>query len=199
MQAFARRAFQDVVPEDRVKLGGVISCQMILSLLQRQPDAARYLVMAPPTPIRVGATRFATSFLKMRRLTRPLDRPDPQIRHHIYAFLKANLPPGPGDADVISAFPEVIAAILADPRGFPTPMLGYWLAVVPGLQRPWDRIKPGELDPALRVLLISSPRRPAIARRSAGGPSHRLVHRPRRGGRELSGPARYPVEPDGRC
>lgn len=156
MQAFARRAFEGVEPEDRVMVGGIMSCQVMLSLLQRQPDVARHLVMAPPTPIRIGATRFAASFLKMRRLTRPVDRPDPQIRHHIYTFLKANLPPGSGDADVISAFPDVVAAILADPRGFPTPTLGYWQAVVPGLQRPWDRIGPGQLDPALRVLLVSA-------------------------------------------
>lgn len=156
MAAFARRAFDGVAPQDCVLFGGVLSCQIMLLLLQRSPDCARHLIMAPPSPRRVGATRLATSFLKLRRMLRPADTPDVQLKHHVYSFLKAGLPPGARDADIISAFPEVVGAILKDPLGFPTPTMGYWLNVVPGLQRIWDDVKPGDLHPATRVLLISS-------------------------------------------
>ena len=156
MAAFARRAFRDAPPDDCVMVGGALSCHLMLSLLHRQPHCAGHLVMAPPTPRQVGVARLAASFLKLRRLTQPIDRPDPQIMHHVYAFLKAGLPPGASDAEVMSAFPDVVAAVLSDPRGFPTPTLGYWLTVLPGLQRCWDEIAPGQLDPGLRVLVVSS-------------------------------------------
>jgi DNA-binding CsgD family transcriptional regulator/alpha-beta hydrolase superfamily lysophospholipase len=163
MAALAKRAFDGVPPEDCVMIGGVLSGQAMLLLLQRQPDVARHLVMAPPSPRRTGATRLAASFLRLRQLVRPVDRPDPQLKHHVYSFLKAGLPAGSGDADVISAHPDVVDAILADPRGFPTPTMGYWLNVVPGLQRVWDEIRPGDLHPDTRVLLISSPDDPQLS------------------------------------
>ncbi|MFN4160272.1 MAG: serine aminopeptidase domain-containing protein [Gemmobacter sp.] len=162
MAVFARRAFDGVPVENRVMFGGVLSCQAMLLLLQRQPDCARHLVMAPPSPRRTGATRLAATFLRLRKLIRPVDQPDSQLMHHVYSFLKAGLPPGASDVDIISAFPDVTAAILADPRGFPTPTMGYWLNVLPGLQRLWDEIRPGDLDPATRVLLVSSPEDPQL-------------------------------------
>ena len=161
MDAFARVAFDGVPTRHRVMVGGVMSCQVMLSLLLRHPDRAGQLVMAPPTPHRAGASRLASAFLGLRRLTHALDQPDPQVMHHIYGFLKGGLPPGARDVDVISARPEVIARILDDPRGFPTPTLGYWLAVLPGLQHAWDQ-RHAALEAALRVLIVSSPDDPHL-------------------------------------
>jgi DNA-binding CsgD family transcriptional regulator/alpha-beta hydrolase superfamily lysophospholipase len=160
--AFARRAFQGVPFEDRVMIGGVLSGQLMLHLAHRDPTCAKHLVMAPPSPRRAGAGRLATSFLRLRLLTHKIDRPDHQIKHHVYSFLKANLPAGSRDAEVISAFPDVLDRILADPQGFPTPTLGYWLTVLPWLDRSWDEIGPGGLSDQLRVMIVSSPDDPQL-------------------------------------
>lgn len=155
MAAFARVAFDGVAPERRLMIGGAFSGHLMLELLARDPGLARHLVMAGPLPRQPTILRIAGAFLRMRALTRPLDRPDPQILHHLYGFLRAQLPPGSEDIDTISADPEVVRAIRDDPRGFPTPTLGYWLAVMPGMAGTWERIGKGDLPRGLRALILS--------------------------------------------
>lgn len=161
MDEFARVAFEGVPVRHRVMVGGTMACQVMLSLLLRHPDRAGQLVMAPPTPHRAGVNRLASAFLRLRRLTHALDQPDPQVMHHIYGFLRGGLSPGARDVDVISTHADVIARILDDPRGFPTPTLGYWLAVLPGMQQAWGQSH-AMLEATLRVLIVSSPDDPHL-------------------------------------
>lgn len=159
MAALARAAFDGVPRARRVLVGGGLSAHLMLELLARDPDLAGHLVMAAPTPHQPVIHRLGTAFLRMRMLARPVDRPDPQLLHHIYGFLRAQLPPG-DDLDTITADPEAIRAVRADPRGFPTPTPGYWMAVLPGIQETWARIPPGALRADLRVLILTGPDEP---------------------------------------
>lgn len=157
MAALARQAFRDVPRERRLLVGGGFSGHLMLELLAREPDLARHLVMAAPMPPQPGVARLGTAFLKLRALTRAIDRPDPQLMHHIYGFLRAQLPAGTTSIGTISADPAVVQAVQDDPRGFPTPTPGYWSAVFPGMASMWDRIAPGDLPADLRVLILSGP------------------------------------------
>lgn len=157
MAAFARQAFGEVPRERRILVGGGFSGHLMLELLARAPDLARHLVMAAPMPPQPGVARLGTAFLKLRALARAIDRPDPQLTHHVYGFLRAQLPPGTTSIGTISADPAVVQAVQDDPRGFPTPTPGYWSAVFPGMSSTWDRIAPGDLPADLRVLILSGP------------------------------------------
>jgi alpha-beta hydrolase superfamily lysophospholipase/DNA-binding CsgD family transcriptional regulator len=160
MAALARAAFDGVPRDRRLLVGGSLSGHLMLDLLARDPGLAGHLVMAAPTPSQPVIHRLGAAFLRMRALARPVDRPDPQLLHHIYGFLRAQLPPGGDDVDTITADPEVVRAIRADPRGFPTPTPGYWMAVFPGLQATWARIGRGALPADLRVLILTGPDEP---------------------------------------
>lgn len=160
MAAFARIAFDGVPRARRVLVGGGLSAHLMLDLLARDPDLAGHLVMAAPTPPQPAIHRLGQAFLKMRALARPIDRPDPQLLHHIYGFLRAQLPPGGDHVDTITADPALIRAVRADPRGFPTPTPGYWMAVLPGVQETWARIPRGALPADLRVLILTGPDEP---------------------------------------
>lgn len=157
MSAFAREAFRDVPRARRVLVGGAFSGHLMLELLAQDPEVAAHLVMAAPSPQQPGVTRIGSAFLRLRAATRPIDRPDPQLLHYVYGFLRAQLPPGATSIDTISADPEVIRAIQDDPRGFPTPTPGYWAAVFPSMSTTWARIDRGALPGDLRVLLLSGP------------------------------------------
>lgn len=157
MATFAREAFRDVPRARRILVGGAFSGHLMLELLARDPDLAAHLVMAAPSPEQPGVTRIGAAFLRLRAMTRPIDRPDPQLLHHVFGFLRAQLPPGTTSIDTISADPAVVRAIQDDPRGFPTPTPGYWAAVLPSMSTTWTRIARGALPPDLRVLLLSGP------------------------------------------
>ena len=157
MAAFARLAFDGVPRAQRILLGGGLSGHLMLELLARDPGLAAHLVMAGPSPPQPGVARIGATFLRLRMLTRAADRPDPQLLHHIYGFLRAQLPPGSGSIDTVSADPGVVQAVQADPRGFPTPTPGYWAAVLPAMATTWDRIGPGDLPKDLRVLILTGP------------------------------------------
>ncbi len=157
MAALARAAFRDVPRHRRILAGGGLSGHVMLDLVARDPGLAGHLVMAGPTPRQPTTNRIGMAFLRMRMLTRAHDQPDPQCLHHLYGFLRAQLPPGTDDLDTISAEPEVIRMVRDDPRGFPTPTLGYWRAVLDGVFGVWDRVGPGDLSPDLRVLILSGP------------------------------------------
>lgn len=160
MAMFAREAFRGVPLSQRVLVGGGMSGHVMLDLLRRDPDLARHLVMAGPTPPQPALARLISAFLSVRRISRPLDRPDPQMLHHLYGFLRAQLPPGSVNADTITADPETLQRILDDPHGFPTPTLGYWLTVLPGLHALWTGIEKGDLPADLRVLVLTGPEDP---------------------------------------
>lgn len=157
MAALAREAFRDVPRARRVLVGGAFSGHVMLELLARDPDLAGHLVMAAPSPQQPGLTRIGAAFLRLRAMTRPIDRPDPQLLHHVFGFLRAQLPPGTTSIDTISADPAVVRAIQEDPRGFPTPTPGYWSAVLPSMSTMWTRIERGALPSDLRVLVLSGP------------------------------------------
>jgi len=157
MAAMARVAFRDVPPSRRLLVGGGVSGHLMLELLRRDPGVARHLVMAGPTPDQPALARLTAAFLGVRRITRPLDRPDPQMMHHLFGFLRAQLPPGSGNADTISADPAIVRRVLDDPRGFPTPTLGYWLSVLPGIQASWSDQGRGPVPADLRVLILTGP------------------------------------------
>jgi alpha-beta hydrolase superfamily lysophospholipase/DNA-binding CsgD family transcriptional regulator len=159
MAAFAATAFRGVPRADRVLVGGGVSGHLMLDLLRRDPGVAQHLVMAGPTPDQPALARLIAAFLGVRRIARPLDRPDPQMLHHLYGFLRAQLPPGSGNADTISADPAIVQRVLDDPRGFPTPTLGYWLTVLPGIQASWGADR-GALPADLRVLILTGPEDP---------------------------------------
>lgn len=157
---FAKLAFAGVPRDQRVLVGGGISGHLMLDALSRDPGLARHLVMAGPTPRQTGIMRLASSFMRLRALTHAPDRPDPQIQHHLYAFLRAHLPPGSRNIDVISADPAVIERVLNDPRGFPVPTLNYWRSILLGADALWQRIMHGMLPPDLRVLILTGPEDP---------------------------------------
>jgi len=162
MTAFARIAFDGVPVARRILVGGGMSGHLMLALLGRDPGLARHLVMAAPTPSQPGVMRLAGVFTRVRALARPVDRPDPQFLHHLYGFLRAQLPAGSTLADTISADPAIVARVLEDPRGFPTPTLGYWQALLPGMQSVWSDLAPGSLPADLRVLLLTGPEDPQM-------------------------------------
>ena len=160
MAALVRMAFRDVPREERVLIGGAMSAHLMVQMLHRDPDLAGNLVMAAPIPPQPGLSKLVMAFLRFRRMTHPLDRPDPQIMHHLYGFLRAHLPPGSANHDTISADPETVARVLQDPRGFPTPTLGYWIAMLQGMDAIWTDIGPGQMPADLRVLILSGPDEP---------------------------------------
>ncbi|ROU03906.1 serine aminopeptidase domain-containing protein [Histidinibacterium lentulum] len=160
MAAMARVAFRDVPRERRVLIGGAMSGHLMVELLRRDPSLAAHLVMAAPIPPQPGLRTIVMAFLRFRRMTHPLDRPDPQIMHHLYGFLRAHLPAGSRNHDTISADPATVARVLQDPRGFPTPTLGYWIAMLTGMDAIWTGTGPGELAPDLRVLILTGPEEP---------------------------------------
>lgn len=159
---FARIAFAGVPRDQRVLVGGAISGHLMLDLVARDPGLARHLVMAGPIPHQPGVMRLAAGLMRLRALGRAPGRPDPQFLHHLYGFLRAQLPPGSRNIDTISADPEIIRRVQDDPRGFPTPTLDYWRTVLPGLDGVWRRIGPGDLPADLRVLLLSGPDDPQL-------------------------------------
>jgi hypothetical protein len=94
MAALVRVAFRGVPREQRVLIGGAMSGHLMVQMLHRDPGLAGNLVMAAPIPPQPGLSALVMAFLRFRRMTHPLDRPDPQIMHHLYGFLRAHLPPG---------------------------------------------------------------------------------------------------------
>jgi len=160
MAALTRVAFRGVPRDRRVLIGGAMSGHLMVQLLHRDPALAGHLVMAAPIPPQPGLSALIKAFLRFRRMTHPLDRPDPQILHHLYGFLRAHLPPGSRNHDTISADAATVARVLQDPRGFPTPTLGYWLAKLQGMDAIWTDIGPGEMPADLRVLILSGPEEP---------------------------------------
>lgn len=160
MTALARVAFRGVPRDRRVLIGGAMSGHLMVQMLQRDPTLAGNLVMAAPIPPQPGLSALVMAFLRFRRMTHALDRPDPQIMHHLYGFLRAHLPPGSANHDTISADPETVARVLQDPRGFPTPTLGYWIAMLQGMDAIWTDIGPGQMPADLRVLILSGPEEP---------------------------------------
>lgn len=160
MAAMARIAFRGVPRDERVLIGGAVSGHLMVDLLRRDPELAGHIVMAAPIPPQPGLRALVRAFLRLRRITHPVDRPDPQILHHLYGFLRAHLPPGSQNHDTISADPATVARVLQDPRGFPTPTLGYWIAKLTGMDAIWTDIGPGELPADLRVLILSGPEEP---------------------------------------
>ncbi|WP_322890465.1 MULTISPECIES: serine aminopeptidase domain-containing protein [unclassified Yoonia] len=166
MRCFARHAFEDVPRDQRLLLGGSLSGHVMLDLLRDDHDLARHLVLAGPTLPQKGVAKVMDGFLRVRRLTRPIDSPDPQLLHHIYRFLRAHIPGHP-DSDpwtmlqTVTADPDQIARIRADPTGFPTPTLGYWLATLRGIQGSWVKAANGpDLAPDLRVMVLTGPEDP---------------------------------------
>ncbi|WP_417628273.1 serine aminopeptidase domain-containing protein [Pararhodobacter aggregans] len=160
MAALVRVAFRDVPRSERVLIGGAMSGHLMVQLLHRDPGLAANLVMAAPIPPQPGLSKLVMAFLRFRRMTHPLHRPDPQIMHHLYGFLRAHLPPGSANHDTISADPETVARVLQDPRGFPTPTLGYWIAMLQGMDAIWTDIGPGQMPADVRVLILSGPDEP---------------------------------------
>lgn len=165
MQCFAQIAFSDCPREHRLLVGGGLSGHVMLDLVLSTPDLARHLVLAGPMPPQRGVGKVVEGFLRVRRLTRPVDAPDRQLVHHIYRFLRARIAAEGEDnertmLEVLTADPEQLARVLADPTGFPTPTLGYWLATLPGIQRSWTQGDPGTTDSDLRVLMLTGPEDP---------------------------------------
>jgi alpha-beta hydrolase superfamily lysophospholipase/DNA-binding CsgD family transcriptional regulator len=164
MRCFADQAFADVPRDKRLLLGGGLSGHLMLDLLRDDPATARHLIMAGPTPPQKGVGKVLEGFLRVRRLTRPIDAPDPQLLHHIYRFLRAQISSGV-DRDTLAMLETVtadadqIARIMADPTGFPTPTLGYWLATLPGIQASWLG-QGADLPADLRVMILSGPEDP---------------------------------------
>jgi len=163
MTQFAQLAFKDVPLARRLMMGGGSSGHVMLDMLAHASPVSQHLVLAGPTPPKRGVSKVLQGFLRARQLTRPVDAPDPQFLHHIYGFLRAHLPVEADLVDTISPDPDQVARVLADPEGFPTatPTLGYWQAVLPGIQASWshrDGVHP--LSPDLRVLVLTGPEDP---------------------------------------
>lgn len=166
MACFAQIAFADCPLDQRLLVGGSLSGHLMLDLLARTQGLARHLVLAGPTPPQRGVTKVIEGFLRVRRVTRPVDAPDPQLLHHIYRFLRAHILTNREISELamletLTADPEQIATVMADPTGFPTPTLGYWLATLPGIQRSWTGQAGAEALPEdLRILVLSGPEDP---------------------------------------
>lgn len=161
MTCFAKLAFTDVPLARRLMIGGGLSGHVMLDALAQDAGLARHLVMAGPTAPQRGVSKVLEGFLRVRQLTRPRDAPDPQFLHHIYGFLRAHLSAEAELADTISADPAKVEEVLADPNGFPTPTLGYWQSVLPGIQAAWqDLAGVRALASDLRVLVLSGPEDP---------------------------------------
>lgn len=161
MNCFAKLAFKDVPEARRLMIGGGLSGHVMLDALAQDDKLARHLVMAGPTAPQRGVSKVLEGFLRVRQLTRPRDAPDPQFLHHIYGFLRAHLSEEAELADTISADRARVDEVLADPNGFPTPTLGYWQSILPGIQAAWhDRAGVQVLRPDLRVLVLTGPQDP---------------------------------------
>lgn len=161
MAQFADLAFRNVPLARRLLVGGGLSGHVMLDMLAQHGAVARHLVLAGPTPPQRGVSKVLQGFLRVRQLTRPVDAPDPQFLHHIYGFLRAHLPVKAELADTISPHPDRVARVLADPAGFPTPTLGYWQAVLTGIQGSWsDKTGLNSLPEDLRVLVLTGPEDP---------------------------------------
>ena len=154
MRQFTSIAFEGVSWEDRLIVAPNISGLLTLELLKTQPDLARNIVLISPPPNQKAIPMLARSFAKARSLIRDPDLPDEHTLHHLYTFLGAQLENRKHLADVVSVDRAVIDALLADPAGWPTPTLAYFMSIFRGFQQAWEWPRKARIKEGTRILLM---------------------------------------------
>ena len=154
MRQFTSIAFEGVPWEDRLIVAPNISGLLTLELLKTQPELARNIVLISPPPNQKAMPLLARSFAKARALIRDPDLPDEHTLHHLYTFLGAQIENRKHLADVVSADRAVIDALLADPAGWPTPTLAYFMSIFRGFQQAWEWPRKARIKEGTRILLM---------------------------------------------
>jgi alpha-beta hydrolase superfamily lysophospholipase/DNA-binding CsgD family transcriptional regulator len=154
MRQFTSIAFDGVPWEDRLIVGPNISGLLTLELLKTEPSLARNIVLISPPPNQKAIPMLARSFAKARALIRDPDLPDEHTLHHLYTFLGAQIENRQHLADVTSADRAVIDALLADPAGWPTPTLAYFMSIFRGFQQAWEWPRKARIREGTRILLM---------------------------------------------
>jgi len=147
-------AFDGTLWEDRIIVAPNISALLVLEVLKTVPDLARDIVLISPVPNQPVLPALGRAFVRARMLFKNAADPDEHTLHHLYAFLGAHLKDRTHLADVISADPAVVTALLTDPLAWPTPSLGYSSAIFEGMGSAWRWPKDHQVREDTRVLIL---------------------------------------------
>jgi len=130
-------AFEGVAWENRLVVAPNIGTPLVLEVIKNWPDLARNIVMVTPPPNQPALLRLARSFVKVRSLFHPADKPDEVTLHQLYSFLGARISNKKRLIDVVSSDREITEALLADEYAWPTPTTGYFHEMFRGVQSGW--------------------------------------------------------------
>ena len=133
----AEHAFAGVTRDRRLVIAANIGASLCLEVLKEQPDLARHVVLSAPPPNQPALMRFARAMTRARMVLSDPERPDELTMHQLYTFLGGQLGQRRKAIDVVSADPQVIAELEADPLSWPTPTLGYFSEMFRGTERAW--------------------------------------------------------------
>ena len=152
--ALTETAFAGVPWHDRVLIAPNITGLLTLDLLKRQPELARSIILIAPPPNKPALWTLGRAWTRARSLIRRVDVPDEQTLHNVYTFIGAHLSQRRHLSDAMSPDEETIRRLLADPLAWPTPTLGYWMAIFDGFGRAWQPPGPLQARNGTRVLLM---------------------------------------------
>ena len=181
--ALAQEAFAGVPFEKRLLVVPNILALLALEALKTQPDLAARIVLIAPPPNQPALARLGAAFAAARARLRPAQAPDPQLLHHIYSYLGAQLPNRRHLLDVVSPEAGVIRAILDDPLSWAVPSTAYWQAIFHGLATAWAWPRRHRLHPETRFLILYGQDDPMTGSGAFCGPI--FDHLTRHGAREV--------------
>lgn len=147
-------AFRSVPWENRLLVMPNINALLTLEMLKGDPGLARSIVLISPPPNQKALSMLARAFVKGRMLVRDCDAPDELTLHHLYSFLGAQLDNSDHLLDVVTADRAIVDALVADPKAFVTPTLGYWAAIFKGFTQAWSWRRGTRIRKDTRILLL---------------------------------------------
>ena len=147
-------AFAGVAWEDRLVVAPNISAPLVLDVLKSWPDLASRIVLCAPAIVSRPSMMLARSFLSARLRFRPANQPDEMTLHHLFAYLGAQVPGYSHMTDVVTSDKAIIAKLLADPLGFPTPTTGYFYEMFRGIGEAWHFPKGCKVRRGTQLLIL---------------------------------------------
>lgn len=163
-------AFKDTGWEDRLIIAPNIGAALILEILKTQPDLAKRIVLASPTPNQPQLLKIGQAFTKARLIFNKPDKPDALTQHQLYRFLGLQLNEHSRLIDVMSSDTAITDSLLQDPFAWPTPTTGYFHEMFKGLQRSWNWRKGHCVHPGTRCLILYGGEDPVVGRGQFIGP-----------------------------
>lgn len=147
-------AFAGVPWEDRLVVAPNIGAPLLLEVLKEWPDLAKRLVMISPPSDQPILNRLARSFMKVRLLFNPADKPDELTMHQMYLFLSAQLKDRKRLIDIVSSDRQFTDMLLNDKLAWPTPTTGYFYEMFRGIEQAWKQVPNLSLRKGTELLVI---------------------------------------------